>query len=160
MTQLDRAFARREVGSVRWSLIVGTAMASILIGGLLIVTSPPPVPESITIRTDGSLGTFTATGDAVDSARICAEGAFFEQSPDSPPRRFERILLESRLVCPDGGADFTIRAEVEKGIWQVVTGNTGADIEGEGRFYPWKRWFGDIESDRTAIYIGEVTLTP
>ncbi len=123
-------------------------MAAILIGGLLIVTSPQPVPESIMIRTDGSLGTFTATGDAVDSGRICAEGAFF--------------FLESRLVCPDGGADFTIRAEVEEGIgiWQVVTGNTGADIEGEGRFYPWKRWLGDIDADRTVMYVGEVTLTP
>jgi hypothetical protein len=147
-------------------------MAAILIGGLLIATSPgfvEPVPEAILIRTDGSLGTFTATGDAVDSGRICGEGVFFDQRPDSPPRSPGVILLESRLVCLDGGPDFRIRGEIvesderfnrSEGVWRVVRfRGTDANLEGEGRLFT-SKVENEVVSYLITTYIGEVTLSP
>jgi hypothetical protein len=170
MTQLDRAVPRRELGSARWSLILGTAMAAILFGGLLIVTSPgfvEPVPEAISIRTDLSLGTFTATGDAVDSGRICAGGVFVDQRPDSP-RQPPGGIMATRFVCGDGGADFRIRGEVVKrnplfkqdeGVWRVVNfRGTDTNLEGAGRFIARKDSLG--HKILTVTYIGEMTLPP
>jgi len=173
MTQLDRALPRRELGSVRWSLILGTAMAAILIAGLGVVTSPffvEPVSEAILIQADRSLGTFTATGDAVDSGRMCADGVFFDQrpSPGLGSGLPDSLLVESRLICTDGSADLRIREKVvetnplfkqDDGVWHVVKlRGTDTDLEGEGRFVARKDSLG--HTTLTVTYIGEVTLSP
>lgn len=145
-------------------------MALTLIGGMAILTSPGELPpEAVLIRTDRSLGTFAATGVAVDSGRMCSEGFFFDQrpTPGLGSGLPDGSSVEARLVCADGSLDFTIRGEVVKrnplfkqdeGVWSVVRlRDTEANLEAEGRFLARRDTLG--QRILSVTYNGEVSLS-
>jgi len=149
--------------SVRWILVLGTV---ILTGALIVVNTPPrPVPEAILIRTNRSLGTFTATGDAVDSGRACEGGVFWDQRPPGPPRPPAEPFFDREFICDDGSAPFRIRGQTaesaearSEGTWRFVPRPfSGTHFEGEGRF------FADGKFDKETLritYIGKVNVSP
>ena len=165
MAESDAAPRQKQSSKlVRWILAVGIVILS---GALIVVaTPPPPLPETIVIRTDGSVGTFTAAGDAVDSGRVCDGGVYSDQHAPGPPGTPTGPGFVSEFICDDRSALFRIRGQVvesgrftrSEGTWRFVLRPFGdTPFKGGGRFFA----DGNLDEETLRItYIGDVDLSP
>ncbi len=160
MTQLDAKRTKpTDQKSTRPWLVAAAAAAIVVIFagvGILInrdsqpAVTGPPMDVVVETRLDQGIrgGTFTATGEAVDSGAFCAEGVFSAAEID---RNSDPVLVEHQFICADGTGTVALRIEVS--VAEIEQEQPGADVDGSWTVIRGTGEYQEIEGSGTLAIV-------